>query len=180
MHSPGPQVCILCLLRERLFGPEAAMSVFRKALHHVAKSGEVWCEGARLFLNPSSRLFHPQNAAKCLNYALFFTPQYGDTIIEVGLANSCSLVAPSHHAHLQHLSGVPRLRQPSHAGAAAAVERHTVRRVQTLRERGAELRPADVPLQGVLHLAVEGGRAADSERRRLSIARSPCVPPKLL
>ena len=61
------------------------MVVFRKSLRHVAKSGEVWCEGARIFLNPTSRLFHLENAAKCLNFALFFTPQYGDSIIEVSL-----------------------------------------------------------------------------------------------
>lgn len=72
----------------RCCGPEAAMIVFRKALRHVAKSGEVWCEGARIYLNPTSHLFHLQNAAKCLNYALFFTPQYGDSIIEVKLQNS--------------------------------------------------------------------------------------------
>ena len=156
------------------------MEVFRKALHHVAKSGEVWCEGARLFLNPSSRLFHPQNAAKCLNYALFFTPQYGDTIIEVRLASACSLGTSSHHAHLQLLSGIPRLRQPSPAGAAAAIECHTVRRLQTIRERGAELRPADVPLQRVFHVSVEGSRRVLASTRRLSIAQSPCVPQKLL
>ena len=156
------------------------MVVFRKALHHVAKSGEVWCEGARLFLNPSSRLFHPQNAAKCLNYALFFTPQYGDTIIEVRLASDCSLGASPRQAHLHRLSGIPRLRQPSLAGAAAAVEYHTVRRLQTIRERGTELRSADVSLQRVFHLSVEGGRHACAPPRRLSIARSPCVPQKLL
>ena len=51
------------------------MVVFRKSLRHVAKSGEVWCEGARIFLNPTSHLFHLENAAKCLNFALFITPQ---------------------------------------------------------------------------------------------------------
>lgn len=75
----------MLFLMVRCCGPEAAMMIFRKSLRHVAKSGEVWCEGARIFLNPTSRLFHIQNAAKCLNFALFFTPQYGDTIIEVWL-----------------------------------------------------------------------------------------------
>lgn len=49
----------------------------------MAKSGEVWCEGARIFLNPCSSLFSLPNAAKCLNLAVFFTPQYGDSYIEV-------------------------------------------------------------------------------------------------
>ena len=72
-----------CLITHRVFGPEAAMRAFTGALRHVAKSGEVWCEGARIFLNPSSSLFHIPNALKCLNYAVFFTPQYGDSFFEV-------------------------------------------------------------------------------------------------
>ena len=70
----------------RLFGPEVALKVFKRALRHVAKSGEVWCEGCRIYLNPCSSLFSPANALKCLNYAVFFTPQYGDSFIEVGVS----------------------------------------------------------------------------------------------
>ena len=61
---------------------------FTSALKHVAKSGEVWCEGARIFMNPASRFFHLLNASKCLNYAVFFTPQYGDSFIEVRQARA--------------------------------------------------------------------------------------------
>ena len=67
---------------DRVSGPEAALQVFRISLRHVAKSGEVWCEGARIYMNPTSCHFNPRNAAKCLNYAVFFTPQYGDSFIE--------------------------------------------------------------------------------------------------
>ena len=92
-------------------GPEAALAVFRLSLRHVAKSGEVWCEGARIFLNPSSPLFHLRNAVKCLNLAVFFTPQYGDTIIEVGFIrarSSCIACYLLDHSsindHFRHLS----------------------------------------------------------------------------
>lgn len=72
-----------CLyLISRLFGPECALKAFHQSLRHVAKSGEVWCEGARIYLNPTSRHFDPLNASKCLNFAVFFTPQYGDSFIE--------------------------------------------------------------------------------------------------
>lgn len=74
--------CWRCVTN-RAYGPVQALRVFRCALRHVAKSGEVWCEGARIFLNPSSSLFHIPNALKCLNYAVFFTPQYGDSFFEV-------------------------------------------------------------------------------------------------
>ena len=74
-----------------MFGPDAAMAVFHNALKHVAKSGEVGCEGARIYMNPTSSHFHLLNASKCLNYAVFFTPQYGDSFIEVGAGGSGQL-----------------------------------------------------------------------------------------
>ena len=60
-----------------------ALSIFLSAPQYVSKSGEVWCEGARIFMNPMSRHFHPVNAQRCLNFAVYFTPQYGDSFIEV-------------------------------------------------------------------------------------------------
>ena len=59
--------------------------MFRRALRTVGKSGEVWCEGARIFLDPCGRLFSPRNAAQCLRLAMFFTPQYSDSYVEVGV-----------------------------------------------------------------------------------------------
>ena len=62
------------------------MRFFRLALRYVAKSGEVWCEGARIFLDPTCSYFSPQHARIALNFAAFFTPQYGDVFIEVAVA----------------------------------------------------------------------------------------------
>ena len=59
-------------LTRRAAGPSRALFVFLRA-----------CEGARLFLNPCSSLFSLQRARYCLNLAVFFTPQYGDSFIEV-------------------------------------------------------------------------------------------------
>ena len=67
----------------RLYGSSAALQLFYTALFFVAKSGEVWCEGARIFLNPISKHFNPLNAQRCLHFAVYFTPQYGDSFIEV-------------------------------------------------------------------------------------------------
>lgn len=97
------------LLTRRMFGPEEAYRVFHASLKHVAKSGEVWCEGARIYLDPTSRHFNPLNASKCLNYAVFFTPQYGDSFIEaIRLAVITSDVFLTFHhvsssIHLMHL-----------------------------------------------------------------------------
>ena len=70
-------------LTYRLYGPTAALIVFYGSLQCVSKSGEVWCEGARIFMNPLGKFFNPLNAQRCLNFAVFFTPQYGDSFIEV-------------------------------------------------------------------------------------------------
>lgn len=48
----------------------------------VPKSGEVWCEGARLHLNPLGSCFDIVTASQYLNFAILFTPQYGDSFIE--------------------------------------------------------------------------------------------------
>lgn len=55
---------------------------FQLALSEVPKSGEVWCEGARMALNPVSIFFNLKAASRYLNFALKFTPQYGDTFVE--------------------------------------------------------------------------------------------------
>jgi len=58
-------------------------SIFRTAIQSVPKSGEVWCEGARLCLNPyAPRYFNLKEARRFLGYAMHFTPQYGDSFIE--------------------------------------------------------------------------------------------------
>lgn len=48
----------------------------------MPKSGEVWCEGARIHLNPFSPTFNLHVAAKHLSFAAKFTPQYGDSFLE--------------------------------------------------------------------------------------------------
>ena len=58
------------------------MRVFQQALLEVPKSGEVWCEGARICLNPYSAHFNLKVARNFLDFAIEFTPQYGDSFIE--------------------------------------------------------------------------------------------------
>jgi tetratricopeptide (TPR) repeat protein len=53
------------------------VGVFREALQVVPKSGELWCEGARMLLNPTSALFNLERAEKFLQFAIDLTPQYG-------------------------------------------------------------------------------------------------------
>ncbi len=59
------------------------LRMFQRAYREVPKSGEVWCEGARMCLNPLSPLFDLSKARQCLQFAVRFTPQYGDSFIEL-------------------------------------------------------------------------------------------------
>ncbi len=52
--------------------------LFKQALHEVPKSGEVWCEGARIALHKKQF----EKGEKYLNFAIHFTPQYGDSFVE--------------------------------------------------------------------------------------------------
>jgi len=61
---------------------EAQFESLALALNAVPKSGEVWCEGARIHLNPFSRNFDLQRASRHLFFATKFTPQYGDGFLE--------------------------------------------------------------------------------------------------
>ena len=60
-------------------------STFKQAVNEISKSGEVWCEGARLCLtnHPSNPFFDVHMALKYLDFAVQFTPQYGDSFLEV-------------------------------------------------------------------------------------------------
>lgn len=78
---------------------DQAWSVFREAVTRVPKSGEVWCEGARLRMNPLSRYFDLALAQRYLAFAIEFTPQYGDSFIE-SLRCQMLLYGPGAHSGL--------------------------------------------------------------------------------
>eukprot|EP01029_Cantina_marsupialis_P011552 TRINITY_DN257398_c0_g1_i3.p1 TRINITY_DN257398_c0_g1~~TRINITY_DN257398_c0_g1_i3.p1 ORF type:complete len:1156 (+),score=411.87 TRINITY_DN257398_c0_g1_i3:175-3642(+) len=87
----GMAVQLMMTLRK----PHEALHLAARALKVVPKSGEVWCDSARIFLNPSfieempidskqrRSLFNPFEAMKHLTFASKFTPQYGDTFVEM-------------------------------------------------------------------------------------------------
>jgi tetratricopeptide (TPR) repeat protein len=63
-------------------GDLAQNAALIQALNAVPKSGEVWCEGGRIHLNPFSDTFDLKRARRHLSFATRFTPQYGDSFIE--------------------------------------------------------------------------------------------------
>lgn len=82
-HSgTGRLWALLVQLRHFEKGEEAQFEALRRALNAVPKSGEVWCEGARIHLNPFARTFDNQLARRHLLFATKFTPQFGDGFLE--------------------------------------------------------------------------------------------------
>ena len=59
------------------------VDVLRDAINAVPKSGEVWCEAARIALNPLSEYFNLDAAQQYLEFAYRFTPQHGDSLVEL-------------------------------------------------------------------------------------------------
>lgn len=57
---------------------KAQLRVFKEALQEVPKSGEVWCEGARIAMRRGNKA----DARRFLQFAIQFTPQYGDSFVE--------------------------------------------------------------------------------------------------
>lgn len=64
-------------------GEKSQFDTLKLALNAVPKSGEVWCEGARIHLNPFSRTFDIPSARRHLTFATQFTPQFGDGFLEI-------------------------------------------------------------------------------------------------
>lgn len=85
----------LVQLSQFVGGDSVQYSAFRKALNAVPKSGEVWCEGARIHFNPFSDVFDVDRARRHLFFAERFTPQYGDSFLEsVRLELVCQWLLP--------------------------------------------------------------------------------------
>lgn len=64
---------------------DTTYKTFIKSLHEIPKSGEVWCEGARLHMSKhtNNRYYDLEKAKKYLEFAIQFTPQYGDSFLEL-------------------------------------------------------------------------------------------------
>ena len=82
VHSGTGRLWAILVQLKHIHGPDAQRLVFREALKQVPKSGEVWCEGARIHMHPLSPNWNLGTAERYLEFAIQFTPQYGDSFIE--------------------------------------------------------------------------------------------------
>lgn len=78
VHRGTGRLWAVLIQLKQIEGEEQQLLVFQEALNEVPKSGEVWCEGARIALNKNNFT----EARKFLDFAIQFTPQYGDSFIE--------------------------------------------------------------------------------------------------
>lgn len=83
IHTGTGRLWATLVQLQHIIGNTAAQkSALQRALLSVPKSGEVWCEGGRIHLNPFSTTFDLDRARRCLYFAAKFTPQFGDTFVE--------------------------------------------------------------------------------------------------
>jgi len=83
VHHGTGRLWAISVQLKHVIGPDSQRLVFREALKACPKSGEVWCEGARLHLNPLSPYMDLETAARYLDLAIQFTPQYGGSFLEL-------------------------------------------------------------------------------------------------
>jgi la-related protein 1 len=83
MHPGSGRLWAFRVQLEGLLDVEEQIGVLRKAIEAVPKSGEVWCEAARIALNPLTEYFNLTSAKTYLDFAYRFTPQHGETLIEM-------------------------------------------------------------------------------------------------
>lgn len=77
-HTGTGRLWALLIHLKQIEGIEEQLKVFKEALQEVPKSGEVWCEGARIYLAQNNWV----EARRYLEFAIHFTPQFGDSFIE--------------------------------------------------------------------------------------------------
>jgi len=78
IHSGTGRLWALLIQLKQQDGEIAQMKIFKRALQEVPKSGEVWCEGAKIHMTKRNW----SEARRFLDFAIHFTPQYGDSFIE--------------------------------------------------------------------------------------------------
>lgn len=81
LHSTTGRLWSLLLFLSHILPETERYALCVRALHQVPKSGEVWCECARIHMTPGQH-YNLKKARTALEFALQFTPQYGDTYIE--------------------------------------------------------------------------------------------------
>ena len=70
MHSGTGRLWAMLIQLQHSSGPKAQFKVLRRALGEVPKSGEVWCEAARLHMDPLSSYFDLGRANQYLDFAI--------------------------------------------------------------------------------------------------------------
>ena len=108
----------------------AIQGAFKRALKEVPKSGEVWCEGARARLSPISITFNLSAAQTALNFAVQFTPQYGDSFVEVArlqLLEALDRILCENELHARKWTHEISKEQLMHAVDAEAADRLDLR-----------------------------------------------------
>lgn len=82
-HNGSGRLWAFRVQLQAFISAESQIQVLQKAIQSVPKSGEVWCEAARIALNPLTEYFNLEAAKQYLDFAARFTPQHGDSMVEL-------------------------------------------------------------------------------------------------
>ena len=82
-HSGSGRLWAFRVQLEGFISSESQVNILKLAIKAVPKSGEVWCEAARIALNPMTKYFNLDAAKQYLEFASRFTPQHGDSMVEM-------------------------------------------------------------------------------------------------
>lgn len=82
-HNGSGRLWAFRVQLEAFNSTESQIAVLKNAIQAVPKSGEVWCEAARIALNPQTEYFSLRSAKQFLEFAYRFTPQHGDSLVEM-------------------------------------------------------------------------------------------------
>ena len=83
LHNGSGRLWAFRVQLEAFNSVESQIAILKNAINAVPKSGEVWCEAARIALNPLTKFFNIQSAKQFLEFAYRFTPQHGDSLVEM-------------------------------------------------------------------------------------------------
>lgn len=183
VHPGNGRLWAVLIQLKRREGPIEQWAVFNAALKEVPKSGEVWCEGARICVAQCNY----KEARRFLDFAVQFTPQYGDSFVEYILLEILEGGGEAAHVDTRRLELQCLNAEPNYGTVWLYCKRHPLDSTrQILRVAKATFLQEQIWQKGGAHeseLSIEhifagfvAARSNDVERRKAIYSFDPIKP----
>jgi len=137
--------------------------ILKRALYEVPKAGEVWTEGARLAIKAKDFV----HARRFLDFALEFTPQYGDSFVEY---LRLELLQNGPHADLAQLEQVVLTSTPNYGVLWNFCKTHSLETPIQILNNGRRwllsLRPYDPTMDLCFYLSSRNVQSFSNEEKK--------------